>query len=120
MGQLAVVQREHLAAGLLDSLDHLELHLQRADQTVEVRDENMVGFIGLDHLDRGGQAETLGQRQPAADVDLAKRLGDDPLAPRLGPPLGGVRLHLGRVEVLAIAVALARDTEHLSGSESSA
>jgi hypothetical protein len=51
-----VVQREDLATGLLDPLDHLELHLQRPHQPVEVGNDDVVGLTGLDHLDGPKQA----------------------------------------------------------------
>ena len=87
VGQLAVVEREDLAAGLLDPLDHLELDLQRPDQPVEVRDHDVVGFLRFDHFDGLEQAGALGERALARDIDLGE-VGDEPFAALARPALG--------------------------------
>ncbi len=110
-----MVQREDLATGLLDPLDHLELHLQRAHEPVEVGDDDVVGLTGLDHLDGLEQAGALGERALARDVDLAE-VRDEPLAALSRPPLGAVELHVGRVEVLVCALALGADTDDGHGA----
>jgi hypothetical protein len=109
VGQLAVVQREDLATGPLDPLDHLQLHLQRAHQPVEIGDDDVVGLTGLDHLDGPEQAGALDERALARDVDLGE-MRDEPLAALTRPPLGALELHVRRVEVLPGAVALGADT----------
>ena len=105
-----MVQREDLATGLLDPLDHLELHLQRPHEPVEVGDDDVVGLTGLDHLHGLEQAGALDERALARDVDLGE-VGDEPLAALARPALGAVELHVGRVEVLLCAVALGADTD---------
>ena len=104
--QLAVVEREDLPARPLHPLDHLQLDLQRAHQPIEIRHHKLVGPAGLDHLDRRQQAGALGQRQLAAHVDLGNRRGNQPLTAVLRPPPGGLDLHLGRVKVLVLPIAL--------------
>ena len=94
-----MVQREDLAAGPLDPLDHLELHLQRPHQPVEVRHHDVIGLTGLDHLDRLEQTGALDERPLARDVDLGE-VRDEPLATLARPALGAVELHVGGVEVL--------------------
>ena len=79
-----MVEREDLAAGRLDPLDHLELHLQRPHEPVEVGDDDVVGLTGLDHLDGLEQAGALDERALAGDVDLAE-VRDEPLACVLRP-----------------------------------
>ena len=101
-----MVEREDLPARPLHALDHLQLDLQRAHQPIEIRHHKLVGLAGLDHLNRRQQTGALGQRQLAADVDLGNRRASKPLTAVPRPPPGGLDLHLGRVKVLALPVAL--------------
>ena len=110
-----MVQREDLATGPLDPLDHLQLHLQRPHQPVEIGDDDVVSLTGLDHLDGLEQAGALDERALARDVDLGE-VRDEPLAALARPPLGAVELHVGRVEVLLCAVALGADTDDGDGT----
>ena len=104
--QLAVVEREDLPARSLHPLDHLQLNFERAHQPIEIRHHQLIGPASLDHLDRRQQARALGQRQPAAHVDLGNRRGNKPLTAVLRTPPGGLDLHLGGVKVLVLPVAL--------------
>jgi hypothetical protein len=87
-------------------LDHLQLDLQRTHQPIEIRHHKLISPTGLDHLGRRQQTGTLGQRQPAAHVDLGNRRGNKPLTTVLRPPPRGLDLHLGRVKVLVLSIAL--------------
>ena len=102
-----MVQREDLATGLLDPLDHLELHLQRPHEPVEVGDDDVVGLTGLDHLDGLEQAGALDERALARDVDLGE-VRDEPLAALARPALSSARRESGSV---LRAVALGADTD---------
>ena len=104
--ELAVVKREDLPARPLHPLDHLQLNLQRTHQPIEICHHELVGPAGLDHLDRRQQAGALGQRHPPAHVDLRNRRGNQPLTTILRPPHGGLDLHLGRVKMLVLPIAL--------------
>ena len=104
--ELAVIEREDLPARPLHPLDHLQLDLERAHQPIEIRHHKLVGPAGLDHLDRRQQAGAPGQRQPATDVDLRNRRGNKPLTTVPRPPPRGLDLHLGRVKMLVLPIAL--------------
>jgi len=106
-----VIEREDLPARPLHPLDHLQLDLQRAHEPIEIRHHQLIGPASLDHLDRRQQARTLGQRQLPADVDLGNRRGNQPLTTVPRPPPGSLDLHLGRVKVLVLPVALLAHTD---------
>ena len=104
--ELAVIQREDLPARPLHPLDHLQLDLQRAHQPIEIRHHKLIGPASLDHLNRRQQTRAPGQRQPAAHIDLRNRRGNKPLTTILRPPPSGLDLHLGRMKVLVLPIAL--------------
>src|SRR5205085_4653908 len=99
------VDRVDRATRVLDALDHLELHFQGAHQSIEVRNDDVVGLAGLHHLDRPQQSRPPGERKLAAYVDLLEHL-HDAVALVLAPQLGLGELGLGRVEVLVFAVSV--------------
>ena len=104
--ELAVIEREDLPARPLHPLDHLQLNLQRAHQPIEIRHHKLIGPARLDHLNRRQQPRPLGQRQLPAYIDLRDRRGNQPLTTILRPPHGSLDLHLGRVKVLVLPIAL--------------
>src|SRR5438093_552644 len=53
---LADVEGDDRAAGLLDALDYLALHGEGTNETVEVGDHDDVGLTRLDHRDGLAQA----------------------------------------------------------------
>jgi hypothetical protein len=71
---LADVDGEDPAAGLLDSVDDFRLDLERADESVEVGDDDHVRLASLDHVDGAGEPGPLGERSAAADVELLERV----------------------------------------------
>ena len=81
VGDLPEVSGEHLAAGRLDAVDDLALHLDRPDEPVEVGDDEYVGAPVLDGFDGGEQSRTFGERLAPAHVQLVVRLDQlQPLA----------------------------------------
>ena len=88
---------------------------QRADEPVEVGDDDDVGLAGLDQLDRAPQAGPLRERRAAGDVELLDRLDElEPVALARGADTLGL---LGRAdEPLAVTVADAGDADDADGA----
>ena len=109
--ELAVIEREDLPARPLHPLDHLQPHLERAHQPIEIRHHKLIGPARLDHLNRRQQPRAPGQRQPAAHIDLRNRRGNKPPTTIPRPPPRRLDLHLGRVKVLVLPIALLAHTD---------
>ncbi len=68
------VDGEDRAAGPLDALDDLGLNRERADEPVEVGDDDDVRLASLDHLDGAAEAGALRERRTAGHVELLERV----------------------------------------------
>jgi hypothetical protein len=80
-GDFADVEREHASARGLDALQDFSLYDERADEPVEVRDDEDGRLAALDSLDGLAESRALRERSPAAHVLLFEHADErEPLA----------------------------------------
>ena len=91
----ADVDGEDRAACSFDAADDLGLNGERANEPVEVRDDDDVGLPRFDHLDRAAQSVALLERGAAGHVQFFDRVDElEPVALASGPDTLGL---LGRI-----------------------
>jgi hypothetical protein len=94
-GHDAGVERQHLAARLLNAFDGFGLHLEAAEQAVEEAADEDLRFASLDQLDRLAEPVAALHLESAAAVDLLERLVDKLPAFAAAPLSDALALVLG-------------------------
>ena len=100
---------------MLHAPDHLALDSERADETIEVGDDDHAGFACLQHRDCTAHARTAIEWRTAGDVRLLQRVDElEPVALAGGPDT--LSLLGRRDQALAITVTDAADADDPNGS----
>src|SRR5262249_32832680 len=115
VGEFADVDGKDGAAGCLDTRDNLGLDAERADESIEVGDNDHISLASLHEFDGPAEARPFLEWRPARNVELLDRVNElEPVT--LARRTDTLGLLGWTDELLAAAIADSRDTDDAYGA----